>query len=217
MRARALSLVRDVPDKKHVLSRKTGGHGSSCTRMRPWHVLRASARERAETVYTRCMRGTHRGPGIRNFRPTYTRVIYYVARGEHMSHLHIAWYRKRGSRLPTVRAICEKFQQKAVSAPPLSQDRSVCPSSAFFSSFFPPFFRPRPSGGRLIEKTESCAIYENVLLRCTLCANRRKGTILSSRPIKPHFERFIHERKTRVPFFPNSLIYLSSNRIPECG
>ena len=45
-----------------------------------------------------------------NFRPylynrtSSTRVIYYVARREHMSHLHIAWYRKREPPLPTAAA-----------------------------------------------------------------------------------------------------------------
>lgn len=44
-----------------------------------------------------------------NFRATYTRpistqVIYYVARREHMSHLHIAWYRKGERGLPMAAA-----------------------------------------------------------------------------------------------------------------
>lgn len=85
--ARTLSFLRGVPDKKHVLSRKTGRHGSSCTRTRlVTRVTCLCARTSRDGVHGACVAHT----GVRNFRPTYTRVIYYVARREHMSHLHIA-------------------------------------------------------------------------------------------------------------------------------
>lgn len=124
-----------------------------------------------------------------------------------MSHLHIAWYRKRGSRLPTVRAICEKFQRKAVYAPPLSRRRPVLSFLRFLSPFFAPvFFLLRPSGGHLIEETRPrvAQFTKASLSRCIIRANGRKGA-LSPRLTKPHFKRpVVHEGKIQAPCFPNS-------------
>lgn len=160
---RALSLVQDVPDKKHVLSRKTGRHGSSCTRMRPWHVLRASARERAGTVYVVHVWHTP-GAGARNFRPTYTRVIYYVARGEHMSHLHIAWYRKLGLATSDGASNMWKISTKGSLRSALVAKEIRVSFLRFLRSLFPPFFFAASFGrtSHWEDATESRAIYESV-------------------------------------------------------
>jgi len=86
-RGRARS-VRGVLDKKHVLSRKTGRTRIVYIYAPVTRVMCHRARTSQGDVRGACVAYTE--VVVRNFRPTYTRVIYYVARVEHISHLHIA-------------------------------------------------------------------------------------------------------------------------------
>jgi len=148
----------------------------------------------------------HTRAGVRNFRPTYTRVIYYVAWAEHMSHLHIAWYRKRSPRLPTVWAICEKFQQNVASAfvvkPRVSFLRFLL---ILFSPLVP--FLPRPSRGRLFEKTrprvaQFTKASQCPIAVCNLCQQAQnvfKATFWVIRIHERKFKLFVSEQ-------PNDLL-----------
>lgn len=94
------------------------------------------------------------------------------------------------------------------------------PASAFFSFFFPlpvPLL-PRPSRGRLFEKTRPRVAQftkesQCPIAVCNLCQQAQR--LLSSRTVRPQFRVVrIHERKTTFFFFskqPNDLFSQTEN------
>lgn len=202
-----------IPDKKHILSRKQ-------TRivMHTYEPVTRVTFLRARTnrggVRGACV--AHTRAEVRNFRPTYTRVIYYVARAEHMSHLHIAWYRKRSPRLPTVWAICEKFQQNVASAFVVKESRVsflrflLILFSPLVRFLFCHVLREDVSLRRRGRELRNLRKRPSALSRCVICANRRKTYS------RPRFEWSVFMKENSSSLFPNSLtIYFLKRSIPE--